>query len=72
MSVSVVERKNFRAKKIRSARKKPCSIESAALAYILLISAEFGKLQTIVFVERPLDVPLGGENQEVVAANVLN
>ena len=72
MSVSVVERKNFRAKKIRSARKKPCSIESAALAFILLVSAKFSKLQTFVFVKRPLDVPLGSENQQVVSANVLN
>ena len=72
MSVSVVENENFRAKKIRGTRKKPCSIESAALAFIQLVSAEFGKLQTFVFVERPLDVPLGGENQQVISANVLN
>lgn len=36
------------------------------------VSVEFCKLKTGILVERPLDVPLAGEYQQVIALDVLN
>lgn len=38
----------------------------------ILISVEFRKLQTLVLVQRPFDVPFAGEDEQVVALYVLD